>query len=441
MLLKESRELKSKYENNIDIVDQVMQTLKKQGVIQLYTDDSSYDGRSISINNKNLINFGSCSYLGLEVDSRLKMGAIEAVLKYGSQFASSRAYVSTSLYSEIEDLLGKIFQAPIILGPTVTLCHQSNIPILVGDNDAVILDSQVHESIQTCVGLLKLRNIPVEIIRHNNMNALEEKIKSLQNKHDKIWYMADGVYSMLGDFAPMEELKDLMDRYTQFHLYVDDAHGMGWTGTDGAGFVKRKLSFHPKMYLVTSIAKSFAACGGVMVYPDEKIRDKVRNCGNTMIFSGPLQPPVLGSAIASAKIHLSDEIYVRQQELQKRINFFNKKSEELGLPLIGKSESPINFIGVGKPEIGYKMVKYLMQNGYYINISVFPSVSYNQTGLRVPLTLHHTLEDIENLLLDISQELPKILEESDLDYNFIYKAFKIIKNKSPELVNNDDKRF
>jgi 7-keto-8-aminopelargonate synthetase-like enzyme len=433
MLLKEPSALKSKHEHNLEIVDQVMQTLKNQGIIHLFTDDSSYDGRNISIKGNKLVNFGSCSYLGLEVEPRLKVGAIEAVLKYGSQFASSRAYVSTTLYQEIEDLLEKIFQAPIILGSTVTLCHQSNIPVLVGDNDAVILDNQVHESIQTCVSMLKLRNIPIEIIRHNNLNALEERIQILQKKHDKIWFMADGVYSMLGDFAPMTELKELMDLYPQFNLYIDDAHGMGWTGQDGAGFVKRELPFHPQMFLVTSIAKSFAACGGVMVFPDKRTRDKVKNCGNTMIFSGPLQPPVLGSAIASAKIHLSSEIYIRQQELQKRISFFNKKAIQLNLPLIGESDSPIFFIGVGKPEIGYKMVKLLMDHGFYINLSVFPSVSFNQTGLRIPITLHHTLEDIENLLLIIANELPKVLEESNLDVNFIYKAFKIIHNKKPEL--------
>ncbi|CAN5406850.1 aminotransferase class I/II-fold pyridoxal phosphate-dependent enzyme [soil metagenome] len=434
MLLKESSQLKSKHEHHLEIIDQVVQTLKKQGIVHLYTDDSSYDGRNISIKGKKIINFGSCSYMGMEIDSRLKMGAIEAVLKYGSQFASSRAYISTGLYQELEDLLEKIFQAPINLGSTVTLCHQSNIPVLVGDNDVVILDNQVHESIQTCVSLLKLRNIPIEIIRHNSINALEERIKVLKNKHDKIWYMADGVYSMLGDFAPMQELKQLMDLYPQFQLYIDDAHGMGWAGLDGAGYVKRELNYHPQMYLVTSLAKSFGACGGVMVFPDNRSRDKVRNCGNTMIFSGPLQPPVLGSAIASAKIHLSNEIYLRQQELQKRISFFKEKVLELNLPLIGESDSPIFFIGVGKPEIGYKIVKSLMNHGYYINLSVFPSVSYNQTGLRIPITLHHTLDDIESLLLIIAKELNQIMIDSQLDLNIIYKAFKILHHKAPEMI-------
>lgn len=434
MLLQERPQLKSKHELNLEIVDQVVQTLQKQGIVHLFTDDSSYDGRNISINGRKLINFGSCSYLGLEIEPRLKMGAIEAVLKYGSQFASSRAYISTGLYLEMEDLLEKIFQAPIILGPTVTLGHQSNIPVLVGDNDAVILDSQVHESIQSCVGLLKLRNIHIETIRHNKINALEERLKVLQKTHDKVWYMADGVYSMLGDFAPMQELKALMDMYPQFRLYIDDAHGMGWTGENGAGFVKRELAFHPQMYLVTSIAKSFAACGGVMVFPDKKSRDKVRNCGNTMIFSGPIQPPVLGSAIASAKIHLSSEIYIRQQELQKRISFFNKKAIQFNLPLIGESDSPIFFIGVGKPEIGYKMVKKLMDHGYYINLSVFPSVSYSQTGLRIPITLHHTFQDIENLLSIIAKELPQILKENNVDLDFIYKAFKIMHLKCGEKI-------
>lgn len=416
---------KSKHQQIIEIIDQVSSISEKLGIAHQTIEDGYLDGRIIHVNGQRLVNFGSCSYMGLELDPRLKAGAIDAVNRYGSQFASSRAYLSVTLYTEIEELLERIFEQKIILGPTVTLGHQSNIPVLVEDNDVVIMDSQVHESVQAAVQMLKLRNISVHTVKHNDMNALESKIKALKDKYQKIWYMADGVYSMYGDFAPMDELKVLMDTYPQFYTYLDDAHGMGWIGKNGAGYVKSKLWSHPQMILITSTAKSFAACGGVTCYPEEEMRRIVKNCGGTMIFSGPIQPPVLGAAIASAKIHLSDEVYVRQSELKKKIKYFNTTAKLYDLPLVHESLSPIFFIGVGKPEVGYNMVKRLMKLGYYLNLAVFPAVPYKNTGLRIPITMHHTYEDIESILRIIAEQLPKALAESNSTIDEVVGAFQM----------------
>ncbi len=413
----------SQHERQIEVVNGVAQSSHDLGITFQTIQDKELDGRMITINKRPFVNFGSCSYLGLETDQRLKQGAIDAVLRYGTQFASSRAFLSVALYEEIENLLYQIFEAPVVLGPTTTLAHQSNIPVLIGDQDAVLLDQRVHESVQTAVKLLKLRNIHIETVRHNRMDMLEDKIKAMGQKFRKIWYLADGVYSMLGDFAPMQELTTLLNKYEQFNLYIDDAHGMSCFGRNGAGYVKSQLWQHERVYLVTSIAKSFSACGGVMVFPDEKTKQKVRHCGGTMLFSGPIQPPILGAAIASAKIHLSSEITTRQEALQHRVDFFNKRAIDLALPLIGQSDSPIFFIGMGKPETGYQMIKKLMEQGYYANLSVFPSVSIHHTGLRIPITLHHTYKDIENLLEIVAEQLPVVLEENGVEMDSIYKAF------------------
>lgn len=415
----------TKHARTLNTIEKVVHKSRTLGIAHQVIEDEMLDGRSITINGEKLVNFGSCSYMGLEMDDRLKTGAIEAVLKYGTQFSSSRAYLSVTLYKEIEELLGAIFEAPVILAPTTTLCHQSNLPVLIGDNDAILLDYQVHESVQNAVRILKGRNIHVEIIRHNNMDVLEEKIQALSKIHSKVWYMADGVYSMLGDLTPMHKLTHLLSTYDQFHLYIDDAHGLSWAGKNGAGYVKDKLWSHERMFVVGSLAKSFGACGGVTVFPNEAYKNLVKSCGPTLTFSGPIQPPVLGAAIESAKIHLSDEIYTRQEQLKERIVFFNKRSAELGLPLIHKSLSPIFFIGVGKPEAGYEIAKKVMDHGYYANISVFPSVSISQTGLRIPVTLHHQLADIDGLLNVLATELPCIFDKLSIDQRMIQRVFKL----------------
>ena len=145
-----------------------------------------------------------------------------------------------------------------------------------------------------------------------------------------------------------------------------------------------------------------------------------------MIFSGPMQPASLGAGIASAEIHLSNEIYGLQEQLQNRITYFHDLTKKLNLPLISDSSSPIKFIGVGKPGIGYSMVRRLMDKGYFVNLSIFPSVSYNNTGLRIPITNHHSLDDIESLLNHIARELPLALLEEQSSIKQIYQAFKLV---------------
>jgi 7-keto-8-aminopelargonate synthetase-like enzyme len=416
---------RTRHEQILDTINEVTNISSNLGIAHLSIEDQELNGRTVVVRGKEVVNFGSCSYLGLEKHPKIIEGVIDAVKRYGSQFSSSRAYASVTLYTEAESLLEEIFSRPVLLAPTVTLGHLSNIPTLVGDRDAVILDLQVHACVQTATQLLKARGIHVEVIRHNRMDILEERILELRDKHEKIWYMADGVYSMYGDFLPLDELYELLDKYPQLQLYVDDAHGTGWAGKNGAGYVLSKKPYHERLYLVAGLAKSFAACGGVLVFPNEFLRSKVRNCGGTFIFSGPIQPPMLGAIIASAKLHLSSDIKFYQHELQKRIDYFVETCKSFKLPLIGESNSPIFFIGVGRPGVGYNMVTRIMNKGFYINLSVFPSVPYKNTGLRIPLTVNHTFEDIYNLLQIIAEQLPFALSDNDASMEDIYRAFKI----------------
>ena len=123
-------------------------------------------------------------------------------------------------------------------------------------------------------------------------------IERVAPKHSRIWYMADGVYSMFADLAPFAQLKELLDRYPQLHLYIDDSHGVSWAGRHGRGPALDALAGHPRVVVACSLNKSFASAGGAIVFPDPEMRRLVRTSGGPMIFSGPVQPPLLGAAIS-----------------------------------------------------------------------------------------------------------------------------------------------
>ena len=399
----------------------------------------------IAVEGESLVNFGSCSYLGLEFDQRIKQASIDAILKYGTQFSASRAYVSIHLYEELEKNLEKIFGAPTIVAPTTTLGHSATIPVIIDDNDAIILDHQVHGSVQMAVALLKSRNIHVEMIRHNRLDKLEEKIKDLQSKYSRIWYMADGIYSMYGDQTPIEELYSLMNKYQSFHCYIDDAHGMSCFGQKGQGFILNNREIHPNLILATSFAKAFATGGGAIIFPNNEIAQKVRNCGGPFNSSGPMQPATLGAAVKCSELHLNGEINLLQNELQEKVLFPHLMLKKYGLPDVSEKESPIFFVAVSLPKLGYNIIDRMKKSGHFLNIGIFPTVPMKNTGVRFTITRLHTFQQIEKMIADLAYHYHQAIEEEDFTIEKVYKAFKIplpenkiIEKEIEDIVHNDE---
>jgi len=415
----------SKRQSFLDLTDQVLTEATQQGVMHLYTEDDSLNGREIHVQGKSLINFGSCSYLGLEKDQRLIDACCDAARRYGTQFSSSRAYMSSGQYLELESLFVNLFSAHCLVMPTTSLGHLSAIPALVDQGDIAILDHQVHASVQNACQLLKARGDMVDIIRHSDLNALEEKIKKYRRRNKRIWYFIDGVYSMYGDLAPVKELYELLDRYPELHIYADDAHGFSWSGEKGKGSIRGATYHHERLVLALSLNKAFGAAGGLLVFPNLEMKRRVRACGGGVVFSGPIQPPLIGAAIASAKIHVSGEVESLQKKLMKRIAAARSEIQRLEIPDVANVESPIFFIGVGQLQVGYNLCRRLMHEGFYTNMGLFPAVPINRTGIRFTTTVHQDESDLIQLVQAMAHHLPLALEEEGSSIEEVHRAFKL----------------
>lgn len=414
-----------------EVINTIYESISKGvniGIGQLYTEDEFYDKTTITFGKKRHVNFGSYSYLGFEHDQRLKDAAISAIERYGIQYPSSRTYVSSTPYRELEHLLGKMFQKPVILATTTTLAHVAVMPIVVNEGDVILMDQQVHSSVQFMISHLQLQGIPFHVVRHNNLENLEAKFLELSEKYNRVWYMIDGIYSMYGDPAPMEKLYALLNKYKKLNLYVDDAHGMSWTGPNGTGYVLEKTPLHDRMVLITSLNKAFAAGGAVAIIPDPDLSERARTCGGPFIFAGQLQMSALGAGIACANIHLSPEIYELQDDLARKIAFCEAQLKLHRLPFIERTAgTPIFFVGVGLPRLGYNLVQKLIRAGQYINLAIFPAVSATCTGVRFTITCNHTLAQIETLISIMAELFQETLIEEERSIEDIYKAFR----KSP----------
>ncbi len=376
--------------------------LKNQGCIFQYFNDDSFNGRTITLNDKELLHFASCSYLALEKHPKLIQGSIEAIKKYGTQTPSSRAMLSSPLYREAEELLKQIFPGYHIITQTVTLAHCGVLPLIIDENDAIILDAYAHNSIRMASQLCQARGTFTLISKHNDMDHVKYLIYRLKKEGKRnIWYCADGIYSIHGDFCDIPGLHKLLNEEHNFYAYIDDAHGTGWTGKNGTGYVIGQHGLHNKMIVIESFAKSLVSSGGAVVVPEKILAELIHLTGQTLIFSGPLQPALLGSLIECLKLHLSDEIVHYQNELKNLILYFRQKSYELDLPIVTKDISPIQLLRIADKHKTYELLVKLKDAGYITMPAIYPAIAEGDEGIRITITRHLTQEDISGFLMTL----------------------------------------
>lgn len=396
-----------------------MEMVIASGLIRLRVEDQSQTGESITVDGKVLINFGSCAYLGLNVDQRLKQGAIDAIERYGPVFSSSSGYASIDLYTKLETRLQQIFGGTVLVPTTTTLGHLSVLPVLVSPGDLVLHDHHVHASVILTTHVLRGLGATVVDLPHNDMEALSAALDEAGGRGQKVWYLADGVYSMYGDTAPVTEIVELLESHPNMHVYFDDAHGVGWHGKHGRGYVLSQVQLHERMIVIGSLAKSWGAGGSVLVLPNAELAERVVLVGATFTFSGPLHPAELGAAVAAADIHLSPERDRREQDLMSRIDYVRERLVEHQLPIVSLERTPIWLLRVGAPGAGIELARRMLADGFYTNVAAFPLVPLGMEGVRFMNTLYHTEDVLEQFMDALARHAPGLVQsfEGPVDLN------------------------
>lgn len=379
---------------SMDVVDRLLGEAEESGVIMRTA--GNYEGRKVELDGEMLYNFGSCSYMALEMRRELREAAAAAAYEYGTQFSFSRAYLKCSLYEELETNLEKITGSEVLVTASTTLGHLAALPVLIRDEDAVIIDQFAHASLHMATEIL--RDIPVHTIRHSRIEQLDRLITELAPKHRFVWFTFDGLYSMFGDFAPFDALAKLLERHPTLHFYVDDAHTISWMGKHGRGASLTRLGHHERVVVAMSLNKAFSCAGGALVLPTAELKARIRRCGGPMLFSGPIQPPMLGAAVASSKLHLSETHAGLQSEVMRRIEYALALADEIGLPLATRERTPIFFIECDSPRECTQAVDSLREMGFFTCFSAFPAVPVNRPGVRFTIGLHNELDDIDRFM-------------------------------------------
>ena len=409
---------------NFDLANQIIAKARTSGILHHSIQNYASDGANLLVNGKKSVHFGNCGYLALANDPRLKKAAIEAIERYGISLPCSRTYASYAYHEEAEALLEQIFGHPTIIAQNTTHAHMATIPVIMRRGDAIIIDQQAHTSIHNATTFAQSAGVHVEMTRHNRMDIVENRLKKLSDTYERVWFMTDSVFSMFGDIVPLDTLLELCKTYPKLHLYIDDAHGMSWTGEHGKGYILERLpNFHERLVLITSLGKGFGATGGAIILPNRELKEIILNVGPTLMFSTPIMPAGLAAIVASAKIHLSPEITERQERLHKLMSYFKLTAKSLRLMLVNDDRTPIYFVGVGKPQAGLDITKRMLEASYMISPSSFPSVPYNSTRIRANLTVDHTEQDIYGMLTTLAGVIEDMERKNQLSRSAIQKTF------------------
>lgn len=385
------------------------------GLSRVRVEDEQHDGGHVVIDGRKVLNMGSCAYMGLNVDQRLKQGAIEAIERFGPVFSSSTAYTSVPLYTRLEQQLEEIMGCRVLVPTTTTLGHFAFLQVAPESGDVLIVDAQAHASLHLAAHLPQAQGIGIWAVPHNDPSELEEAIlRAEADGAGRIWYVADGVYSMYGDTFLSGELLSLLDAHPSLHVYIDDAHGFSWFGYHGCGLVRDGVGLHPRVIIAASLSKSFGSGGAALAIPDEDLADRIQVASGTMTFSGPLHPAELGAATVSAEIHLSDEGADRQAELMCQIRLMRQLLAGARVPVADTSLTPIWYVPVGPAQAAIDLGRKLLDAEIYTNVALFPAVPHGMAGLRFTQTLYHSDADLMRFADTLGELLPEVLSDRNV---------------------------
>jgi 8-amino-7-oxononanoate synthase len=346
----------------------------------------SAHGRII-LGGKSLVDFSSNDYLGLKNHPALIKGAWEALNRWGAGSGASRLMSGDlELHHELEDavsfLVGK--EDALLFGSGY-LANIGIISALFGGKDAIFFDRFCHASM---IDGIRLSGARFFRFRHNDTGHLEHLLQKNRGGFNRALILAESLYSMEGDIAPLQRISELRNRYETL-LMVDEAHAIGVFGNRGQGLLGREMNKSTDINLGT-FGKALGSYGAYAAI-SKKLKDQLINHARSFIFSTALPPPILGANLAAIKM-LEDE--PERRERVRRLSFLLREKIKNELSLDTPGESQIIPVILGSDERAGKVSQRLEEKGFYVRPIRPPTIPEGSSRIRISVTGNHTEGDI-----------------------------------------------
>ena len=366
------------------------------GIYPYFREIESDQDTVVKIGGKDVLMFGSNSYLGLTNHPKIKEAAKKAIDKYGSGCAGSRFLNGTlDIHVELEERLAGL------VGKEGALCYSTGfqvnlgvVSVLTGRRDHLILDELDHASI---IEGSRLSFSKVLKFAHNNMHALESKLKRCEPDSIKL-IVVDGIFSMEGDIVKLPELVQLAKKYNAT-VMVDDAHSLGVLGKYGAGTAAHFGLVEEVDLIMGTFSKSLASLGGFIAADKETI-NYIKHNSRSLIFSASMTPSSAASVLAAIEIMVSEP--ERIANLWDVTNYALKGLKEAGFDT-GKSETPIIPLFIRDDVKALMLTQKLLAEGVFVNPVVSPAVPKEDSLIRYSLMATHTRKQVDISIDKISK--------------------------------------
>ena len=365
-----------------------------------YAHVSMVHGREIRLNGKDVINFGSANYLGLEQNPDVIAASVKALHELGTHSGCSRVFFSHDNMIQLENEISKMMGAEATLvGHNISQIHAGVIPALYSNkNSAIFIDRFAHTSMYQAS--LIAQGQGAQIIKVDTAHEKEmENIILNQNAENKI-LMMDGIYSMQGHAPNLSHWHKFCLK-NNILLYIDDAHGVGIYGENGGGVVEEFNLRWDNILVTGSLQKAFGTYGGFISGPKYVI-DLLRVISKSYMFSGTLQP----SAVEGARVAIAISCSDKGKELRKKLRLNSIKIRKALAELdfqVPSGDSPIIPVLIGTDLKTLMSGRKLFDLGIYLNSVLYPAVPQGEGILRISLTSLHTDQQIDDLILAFAE--------------------------------------
>jgi glycine C-acetyltransferase len=379
------------YESLKQQLQGTLDEIRSAGLYKGEREIDSAQGSYILSNQENLLNFCANNYLGLANDPRIINAAKQVLDERGFGVASVRFICGTQdIHKELEDEVSKF------LGTDDTIlfssCFDANGGVfesLLDDRDAIISDELNHASIIDGIRLSKAARFRY---KNRDMADLERCLQEAKGARQRI-IVTDGVFSMDGYLAPLQEICDLAERYGAV-VMVDDSHAVGLIGAGGKGTPELAgVSERVEIYTGT-FGKALGGAAGGYVSGRKEIVEILRQKARPYLFSNSLAPAIVAGSLEAIKIAGSSEGVKLREQLHSNANRFRTGMSEAGFTLL-EGEHPIIPVMLGDAVLAANLAKAMFTNGVYVTAFSFPVVPKEKARIRVQLSASHSPEDID----------------------------------------------
>jgi 8-amino-7-oxononanoate synthase len=359
---------------------------------------------------RELVNFASYDYLGLNQEPAVAEAAKAAIDECGTSVSASRLVAGERMmHRELERELADFYGSDACL--TFVSGHATNIStigMLMTPEDLIVQDELMHNS--AIVGAKLSRATSINF-RHNDLDDLEKVLRENRAKHKNALIVAEGLYSMDGDYPDLPRLIEIKKRYGAW-LMIDEAHALGVLGKTGRG-AHEHFNIDPREVDIWmgTLSKTLGSCGGYICGSHDLI-EILKYQAPGFVYSVGLSPPATAAALAALRVLKADP--GRVATLQANGRFFVEEAARVGLDTMTSAGLSVVPVMIGDPVRAVRLTDRLLERGINALPIIHPAVPMKAARIRFFITSRHTREQISSTVKIVAEELANIAKRQSL---------------------------